>query len=241
MILAEMCARPSLNLPSSERFQLASIGIEKGKQFAPNADRSELLHDAARFGSAVARANSFGSTDPERLVYPDRNWEWAFIGGKVTWDAQGYVNTDRRAAFAYIAIGMSPAMADHVVGQGSQYVWTPRDSNGAFLDGGKSYHLRLPPNIPVKNFWSVVVYDAASRSMLQNGEKFPSVSQYTNPDISTDGAVDIHFGPTVRGGHEKNWIKTVAGRGWFPIIRFYAPLQPFFDKTWKPNDIFEAK
>ena len=30
--------------------------------------------------------------------------------------------------------------------------------------GGKSYKLCLPPNIPVKNFWSVVVYDTQARS-----------------------------------------------------------------------------
>ena len=232
---------PAANLTSPELFQLATIGIEKGKRFAPNADRSKLLNDAARLGSAIARANSFASSDPERLVYPDRHWEWAFIGGKATWDAQGYVNTDRRAGFAYIAVGMSPAMVEKVVGQGSQYLVTAHDSSGAFLDGGKQYRLHVPPNVPVKMFWSVVVYDALSRSMLQNGEKFPTVSQYTGPDLNTDGSVDISFGPVAPPGHEKNWVKTVAGRGWFPLLRFYGPLQPFFDKTWRPDDIEEVK
>jgi hypothetical protein len=36
-------------------------------------------------------------------------------------------------------------------------------------------------------------------------------------------------------------VKTVEGRGWFPLLRFYGPLQAFFDKTWKPNDIIEVK
>ena len=57
--------------------------------------------------------------------------------------------------------------------QGSQYLWTPRDASGAFLDGGKSYRLHIPPDIPVKNFWSVVAYDADSRSILRNGQPFP--------------------------------------------------------------------
>src|SRR5262249_52292270 len=157
---------------------LASIGIEPGKAFAPDASQQAILDEAARLGSSIARANSFASRDPARIVYPDRRWEWAFIGGSVSWDNQGYVDVDRRAAFAYIAIGMSPAMADKVVGAGSQYIWTPRDGSGAYLDGGRSYRLHLPPNIPVAAFWSVVVYDAESRSMLQNGQTFPSVSQY---------------------------------------------------------------
>jgi Protein of unknown function (DUF1214) len=36
---------------------------------------------------------------------------------------------------------------------------------------------------------------------------------------------------------EKNWIQTVPGKGWFVLFRFYGPLEPFFDKTWKPADI----
>jgi len=69
------------------------------------------------------------------------------------------------------------------------------DASGAFLDGGKNYRLHLPSEIPVRLFWSVVVYDAMSRSELQNGQKFPSVSQYTGPVPNADGSVDIYFGP----------------------------------------------
>ncbi len=232
---------PATNFSTLDRFQLASIGIEDGKKFSPNAERSKLLHDAARFASAVARANSFANTDPERMVYQDRRWEWAFIGGSATWDSQGYVNTDRRAAFAYLAVGMSPAMVQKVVGQGSQYFTVYSDESGAHLDGGKSYRLHLPANIPVKNFWSVVVYDARSRSLLDNGQKFPSVSTYTNPAVNADGSVDVYFGPNEPTGSATNWIRTVPGVGWFPLLRFYGPLQPFFDKAWKPDDIVEVK
>ena len=181
--LAWMIERePHDRIASHERFQLAAIGIEKGKPFAPDAARQS----AARRGrdgwaSAIARANSFDSDDPARLVYPDRAWEWAFIGGSADWDSQGYVNTDRRASFAYIAIGMSPAMVEKHVGTGSQYLWTPRDGSGAFLDGGKRYRLHIPPNIPAKNFWSVVAYDADSRSILRSSQPFPSVSTLHGP------------------------------------------------------------
>ena len=34
-----------------------------------------------------------------------------------------------------------------------------------------------------------------------------------------------------------NWIKTVPGKGWFPIFRFYGPTEAFFDQTWALNDI----
>lgn len=123
-----------------------------------------------------------------------------------------------------MAAGNSPAMMEKNVGQGSQYLWAYRDANGDFLDGGKIYKLRVPPNIPAKNFWSVVVYDALSRSELQNGQPLPSVSSYTKPKVNADGTIDIVFGPSepASGG---NWIRTIAGKGWFPIFRFYSPTE----------------
>ncbi|MHC4404017.1 MAG: DUF1254 domain-containing protein [Planctomycetota bacterium] len=52
-----------------------------------------------------------------------------------------------------------------------------------------------------------------------------------------DGSVTIWFGPKTLEGKEKNWIQTVPGKGWFTILRLYGPLEPWFDKTWKPGDI----
>jgi hypothetical protein len=83
----------------------------------------------------------------------------------------------------------------------------------------------------------MLVYDALSRSELKNGDKFPSVSKYSEPKINADGSVDVYSGPEMPAGQEKNWIKTVAGNGWFPIFRFYGPLQPLYDKSWVLNDI----
>ncbi len=227
-------------IPSHERFQLAAIGIEKGRRFKPDPARRQLLDESARFAAAIARANSFASEDPARLAYRDRRWEWAFIGGSATWDSEGFVNTDRRASFAYIAIGMSPAMVERHVGAGSQYLWTPREASGAFLDGARSYRLHIPPDIPVKNFWSVVAYDADSRSILENDQPFPSVSSYTRPQANPDGSIDVYFGAQAPEGKTKNWIQTLPGKGWFLLFRFYGPLEPFFDKSWKPDDIVAA-
>ena len=40
-----------------------------------------------------------------------------------------------------------------------------------------------------------------------------------------------------RHGKESNWVQTWPGKGWTVILRLYGPLQPFFDKTWRPSEI----
>ena len=86
----------------------------------------------------------------------------------------------------------------------------------------------------------MLVYDSLSRSELQNGQPFPSVSTYSGPKINPDGSVDVYFGPELPKGQDKNWIRTVPGKGWFPIFRFYGPLPPLYDKSWKLSDIEPA-
>ena len=83
----------------------------------------------------------------------------------------------------------------------------------------------------------MLVYDALSRSELKNGQQFPSVSKYTDPKSNADGSVDVYFGPEMPKGQDKNWVQTVSGKGWFPIFRFYGPLEPLYDKTWRLSDI----
>jgi hypothetical protein len=65
-------------------------------------------------------------------------------------------------------------------------------TNGTPSTAAKTYRLRLPPNIQVKDFYSVIVYDNQTRSMLQTDQKAPSVSSQ-NKGIKTnaDGSVDV--------------------------------------------------
>jgi len=217
---------------------LASIGIEKGKPFAPDARMKKILTEAAAVGNATARALTFRPRDKAAYFYPNSAWFTPMPGGSYEFLSQpGVRNLDARVMMHYYATGITPAMVIKMVGVGSQYAAATTDSAGKALDGGKTYKIHLPPNIPAKNFWSFVVYDNQTRSMLQTDAQFPSIgSQTKGIVINSDTSVDVWFGPSAPKGHQSNWVQTVPGKGWNVLLRLYGPEQSWFDKTWKPGE-----
>jgi hypothetical protein len=92
--------------------------------------------------------------------------------------------------------------------------------------------------VPAKDFWSILLYDSQTRSMLQTDQQFPSLSSLVaDIEQNTDGSTDIYFGPKAPKGKENNWVQTVPGKGFWLILRLYGPLEPWFDKTWRPGKI----
>jgi hypothetical protein len=215
---------------------LRALGIEKGKPFAPDDRMRNILDMGAKTGLGMARSIAYQSREPEAKVYSDRHWEYIFVGGSHEFLKGAARNLDARNLFHFTAICVTPAMVNKTIGAGSQYLAAYVDRDGEYLDGGQSYKLHLPPDVPVNNFWSVTLYDPDTRSLLRNGMRKPSLSTFDGPEQNADGSYDVYFGPAAPAGKEKNWVKTVPGQGWFPYIRLYGPLEAFFDQSWKPDD-----
>jgi hypothetical protein len=215
-----------------------SIGIQKGGPFAPDERMKKILTEAAAVGDATSRTILFHTRSKGAYYYSNSNWQLGFMGGYEFQTEPGVLNFDAATFYYTLAILVTPAMEEKMVGRGSQYAWTCRDSAGQPLDGGKSYKLHLPPNVPVKDFWSLILYSDQTRSMIQTNQRFPSVSSQTKGlQGNADGSIDVYFGPEAPAGKASNWVQTVPSRGWNVVLRMYGALEPWFNQTRRPGEI----
>jgi hypothetical protein len=221
-----------------DRFVMAELrflGIEKGKPFKPDERQKRLLTEAAIVGEAMAKAQT-SDKRMEPAFWPNTRWKHALV---VSTDqhATDFDQLDERAVWFYEAVSVSKAMLTQTPGVGQRYIAAYQDKAGNWLDSAKSYRLHVPADAPVKRFWSVTVYDEDTRQMHVSPTKKPDLSSRNDIVANDDGSVDVYFGPTPPKGHERNWIQTVPGKGWFAYFRFYGPTEAFFDKSWSLPDI----
>jgi hypothetical protein len=221
---------------------LKPLGIEKGKQFKPDAHQQKILADAAVTGELMAKANTYGKRF-EDAYWPDTHWKATIpVADVTTQRAVNYEQLDERASYFYEAVVLSPAMKSTVSGFGQRYFGTYQDKDGGWLTGGNDYHLHVPANVPAAQFWSVTVYDEKNRQMLVNETKRFDVSSRGEGVVqNADGSTDVYVGPTAPKGLENNWIQTKPGEGWFPLFRFYGPTEKLFDKSWVVGDFEKVK
>ncbi len=220
--------------------RLASVGIENGKPFSPDARMQKIFAQAAVEGVAMSRVIAFDCRDDQAVVYPKRRWESPYVTNNSTFYQDDYINLEARTVFHFTADGITPAMAAQMPeGKGSRYQTTYKDSDGNFFDGNKTYKVNVPPKVPVALFWAVTVYDPWSRCEIQS-QPYPSISSQQDPPPATnaDGSIDIYFATDVPDGiPEQNVVKTLPDQGFFVYFRYYGPLNAFNDKTWVPNDV----
>jgi hypothetical protein len=245
---------------------LAAIGIVKGKPFVPDARMKKILIEAVAVANATARSLVMNPRDQSWAYYPGSAWvSPLFISGyefetpipiiegpvrdgqriperAKPFPKTGYRTLDARTFYFYSNVAMSPALSMRMTGVGSQYLYGTRDTNKQYLDGAKTYKVRLPEGIPAANFWSLTLYDNQSRSMLDTPQRYPRAGSQSYPSPAAkpdaDGSTTVYFAPTQPEGINRgNWIQTISGKGYFVLLRLYSPLEPFFDKTWRPSEI----
>lgn len=220
-----------------------AIGIEKGKDFKPDARMKEILTEASSLANAAFRGVMYKPRNPDVYFYPDRKWFSPLAAGSHEFlDKNGARALDDRIGFHFFATGVTPFMVKPQVGKGSVYEIGSMDEHGVMLDGGKTYKVTLPGPIPARNFWSFMVYDNHTRSILETDQRSGGIdSKREGMKVAEDGSVTIYFSPTAPEGQENNWVQTLSGKGFNVLLRLYGPEQEWFDKTWKPSDFILVK
>ncbi|MGC5166001.1 DUF1254 domain-containing protein [Luteimicrobium sp. DT211] len=224
-----------------DRFYLAmlrQLGIEKGKPFDPDQRLRAILEGATATGEVIAQANAFAKRFDGSRYWPDRQWDLTVTLDHSDQRGAGYDQLLERATWFYEAVSFSEAMKSQTPGLGQAYLSTYTDSDDAWLDGARSYTLHVPPDVPAKLFWSATVYDVTTRCLIDNPQQRGDRGS-RDPDLAVndDGSVDLFFGPTPPPSGESNWVQTVPGRHWFSYFRFYGPLEPYLDRSWKLGNV----
>lgn len=217
---------------------LEPLGIVKGKPFAPDARQTKILTEGGALGELMARNLA---TNPRFMepYWSGKSW-YNMIDFSIPQITDLKVELDQRAAWFYDAVTTSEGMVNPSVGKGQVYLSTKRDSKGNLFRADKTYRLRVPAEVPTAQFWAVDLYSQNTRRHFESGLGTSRAaalnSRMQDLKRNADGSVDIFIGAKAPAGFESNYLKTVGTDGWFPIFRLYAPLQPFFDKTFKLPD-----
>ena len=218
--------------------QAAAIGIKKGQKFEPDDRMKKILTEASTIANAYARTVLFRPRNESVYFYPGkRQWYSPLAGGSHEFLNNGARVMDDRLTFYYYATGSTPAMVKPQVGKGSVYEIGSVDVYGEPLDGGKTYKVTLPAPIPAKDFWSFMVYDNQTRSILETDQVTGGLdSNAKGVKLHENGSATVYFGPEAPAGQEGNWVQTMPGKGYNVLLRLYGPDQAWFDKTWMPGD-----
>jgi hypothetical protein len=214
--------------------QLRTIGIEKGQPFAPNAATQKVL--TAAIGEAKELlAQRYDAGFPP--FWDKSHWTLPALPDAIDGQGTTYANHDKYAVdargvgytYAYIAIKR--------LGAGQFYLISIRDKDGQPYDGGKTYRLTVPPNVPIEQYWSVTAYDRQTHALIKNMTRASRASNAAELQKNANGSVDIYFGQKAPAGKESNWVPIDPQRGFELMFRLYGPKKEFFDKVWKLPDV----
>jgi hypothetical protein len=213
---------------------LKTLGIEKGKSFAPTGETKSLLNAAMRETHALLAARYDAGLQP---FYEGTHWTYPappelIEASTHDFDEPDHYPIDARAlAYHYAYIGIKR------LGAGQFYMISIKDQAGKDYDGAKSYRLRVPPDVPVAQYWSLTAYDRETHALIKNVSRASRASNAADLQKNQDGSVDVYIGPHAPAGKESNWIPTDAARKFELMVRLYAPTKAFFEKRWKLGDV----
>ncbi len=214
--------------------QLRTIGIEKGKPFNPDRETQAVLDAAAREARELLSAQydlGFPVMNEGIRWFPAARADFAKAVQSGYADPDEYPVDVRGVTYTFGFTGIKR------LGTAQFYLLTARDKQGDAFDGAATYRLTVPADAPVKQYWSVTVYDRETHALVKNMSRASVASIGTGVATNADGSVDVYFGPKAPDGKEANWVPTDPARRFELMFRLYGPERPLFDKSWKLPDV----
>jgi hypothetical protein len=216
---------------------LRTLGIEKGKPFAPDAAMTQALNEAGKKAHEYIEGKyhelvSSGPFVPGiRWSYPERMGV-VFKSASAQFEEPDLYPVDDRGLLLSFIFFMPRQM-----GQGQFYLVAIEDKEGNTLDGAKTYKLNVPANAPVRLYWSATLYDRETHALIREVSHAARSSQSPGLQVNADGSVDLYFGPQAPAGKESNWTPTDPKGEFEVMFRLYGPLPSLFDKSWVLPDV----
>jgi hypothetical protein len=217
---------------------LRTLGIEKGKPFAPDEKTRRIMNEAAEEARQWLDIKYEESLDPP--FYEGGHWALPTMPGLLGEMQSSYANPDRYPTDGRGAIYSMAFFCPRHSGVGSYYLMATRDKEGWPFDGGGSYRLHVPANVPVTQYWSATAYDRTTHGLIRDQPRASRSSQNPGLLVNADQSVDVYFGPTAPPTGESNWVPTSPKGGFEVLFRFYGPDKSLFEKKWRLPDIEKA-
>ena len=214
--------------------QLRSIGIEKGKPFAPDTATKQALADGVADAHAWMAAKYDAGLPP---FFEGTHWTYPahpelLKGASESFEgANDYPVDWRGITYTYAYIGIKR------LGAGQFYLINIKDKAGESYDGSKTYRQHVPPNVPIEQYWSLTVYDRDTHALVKNVDRASRASNNADVKKNADGSVDLYVGAKAPAGQEANWIPTDPARQFELMFRLYGPKKELFDKVWALPDV----
>jgi hypothetical protein len=215
--------------------QLWSIGIRKGQPFKPEGETAKALKQAVTTGYDILQARLIAPGGAFKPYGSGTQWgltnlDKANIEAGLPFLTKDRLMIDDRAVLYFWATFFPKHL-----GGGTDYLLSFKDKNGDLFDGKSLYRLKVPKDVPAKNFWSAIAYSMKTKGFIPKTKPVGVSSQDKSLEANADGTHDIYFGPTAPKGLESNWVET--GEDFFVIFRLYGPEKSVLEQTWKLNDV----
>jgi hypothetical protein len=180
---------------------LLPLGIEKGKEFKPDAATQRILATSARDGQTWLMNGQLTLTP----FWPGSGWAVPFppaaFATAFSFERPDYLDVDARGITYFCAFAGATTP-----GAATFYVSTYTAANGDFFRGEESYKLHVPPNVPAQQFWALTLYDRETCGFIRDMPRAELNSSDQKMQRNADGSVDVYIGPRPPAGKEANWI-----------------------------------